>query len=171
MRAGRECFSHTFPTARAVLARVMWGNCYHDYPMHRCIVFHPAQESSPGGIVNTLGKHVVLDHVADLKLFIGNQVVRRDKRVCLFAGKILALPLHFQRRFRQSLAGFLPVLAPLFRAGKVPMQPLQLLFRFPIMTWVLNGLSVGVGIENLECLPSGSNFQPVCLYSTERVSC
>ena len=78
MRTGRECFLHTLPTARAVLARVVWRNRDHFYPMHHGVGLHPVQELSPCCIVETLGKFVVLDHVVDLKLFIGNQVVRRD---------------------------------------------------------------------------------------------
>src|SRR5713226_5538009 len=78
MRTGREGFLHTFPTARTVLARVVWRNRYHFYPMHHCVGLHPAEELSPGCIMNTLGKLVVLDHVPYLELFIGNQVVRRD---------------------------------------------------------------------------------------------
>jgi hypothetical protein len=61
--------------------------------------------------MDALGKCVVLDHVAYLEMFIGNQVVRRDKRVRLLPGKILTLPLHSQIRLCQFLSGFLAVLA------------------------------------------------------------
>ena len=43
--------------------------------------------------MNALGKVMVFDHVRYLEVFIGNQIARGDKRVCLFAGKIFTLPL------------------------------------------------------------------------------
>ncbi len=49
-------------------------------------------------IMNTLGEMMVFDHIAYLKLLIGNQIVRGDERACLFAGKVFTLPLHFQIR-------------------------------------------------------------------------
>src|SRR5271167_1293814 len=105
MCPGGECFLHTFPTARTILACVLWGNGYHCYLMHDCIGLDPPKELSPCCIMDALGKVMVLDHIAYLEVFIGNQVVRRDKRVRLFAGKILTLPLHFQICLCQPLAG------------------------------------------------------------------
>ena len=84
--------------------------------MHDAVGFHPVEELSPCRIMDTLGKFMVLDHIADLKVFIGNQVVRRDERACRFAGKIFTLPLHFQIGFGQALSGFLAVLALLLLA-------------------------------------------------------
>jgi hypothetical protein len=44
--------------------------------MHRSIGFDPGDEFTPTGDVNTLGEMMVFDHVAYLKLLIGNQIVR-----------------------------------------------------------------------------------------------
>ncbi len=109
MRARTERLAHPFPTARAILTGVLWGNCYHVDAMHCCIVVHPSQELPPGRVVNTFGECAVLHHVGYLKVFIGNQIARRDERACLFAGKVFTLPLHFQIRFCQVLPGFLSI--------------------------------------------------------------
>ena len=47
--------------------------------------------------MNALGQFAVLDQVADLKVFVGNQVVRRDQRVRRLSGEIFTLPLHASR--------------------------------------------------------------------------
>jgi len=52
----------------------------------------PLQEDPQPAIMNALCQFAVADHIADLKVLIGNQVARRDQRVCLFAGKIFTLP-------------------------------------------------------------------------------
>jgi len=109
MCPGRERFLHSFPTARAILAGILWGNCYHFYPMHHGIGLHPAEELSPGCIMDTLSQLVVLDHVPYLKVFVGNQVVRRDKRVRRFPSEIFTLPLDLQIGFRQLFPGFLTI--------------------------------------------------------------
>ncbi len=77
--------------------------------MQQPIVVEPAHEDPPTSIMDTLGQVPVADHVADLKVLIGNQVVRRDQRVCLFAGKIFALPVHLQIAFRQCCSGLLAI--------------------------------------------------------------
>src|SRR5215467_1364547 len=86
MCPGGECFLHALPTARTILACVLCRDGYHSYPMDESIGLDPIEELSPRCIMDALGKCVVLDHVAYLQVFIGNQIVRCDKRVCLFAG-------------------------------------------------------------------------------------
>ena len=118
--------------------------------MHYGIGLHPAQELSPGGIMDTLGKLVIPDHVAYLKVFIDNQVVRRDQRVRRFAGEIFTLPLHFQITFCQGLSGFLAVLAPLGLARNKAMQAVEMLFGLPIMPGVVYGVAIGIRVEAFE---------------------
>ena len=52
------------------------------------------------------GKAVSADAVANRQVVGGDQVVRRDQRARLFAGKVFALPLPLQMRSRQLLLGF-----------------------------------------------------------------
>jgi hypothetical protein len=78
--------------------------------MEKPVVLHPAQERSPARVVDAFREMAVALQVAYLQVLEGNQVVRADKRACLFAGKILALPLDLQIRLRQSFSGFLSVL-------------------------------------------------------------
>src|SRR5579864_7013397 len=99
MRPGGERLLDTLSTARTILTRVLWGNGNDRHIVHDAVGFHPTEELPPGSIMDTLGKFMVLDQVADLKVFVGNQVVRRDKRVRRLASEIFTLPLHFQRRF------------------------------------------------------------------------
>ncbi len=111
MGPGREGFLDALSTARTVLTGVLWRNGDHLYSMHHAVGLHPVEELPPCCVMDTLGKLMILDQVADLKLFIGNQVVRRDKRVRCFPSEIFTLPLHFQVRFSQVLSGLLAVLA------------------------------------------------------------
>ncbi len=73
--------------------------------MHRSIGFHPCDELPPARIMNALSQVMVLDQVPYLQVFIGNQIVRCDQRVCRLPGKIFTLPLDFQIPLGESLAG------------------------------------------------------------------
>src|SRR6266851_3885564 len=88
--------------------------------------------------------------VADGKVLIGNQVARRDQRVCLFAGKIFTLPLHFQMLFGQSLSGLLSIGRFLLCTRETASQSLEFLLSFAIMARVGYGVSFGVGQETLK---------------------
>src|SRR5438876_503851 len=85
-------------------AIVRWHGDDRDI-MQEAVTGKPLQEDSPTSVMNALRQFAVADHVGYLKVLIGNQVARRDQRVCLFAGKIFTLPLHFQMLFGQSLSG------------------------------------------------------------------
>jgi hypothetical protein len=150
MRPGGERFLDALPTARTVLTRILWwdGNDWHI--MHDAVGFHTDEELTPGSIMNALGKLLVLNQVADLKVFVGNQVVRRDKRVRRLTSEIFTLPLHFQRRFRQALSGLLAVLALLLFARYLPMETFEFRLSLAIMAWVRNLISVGVSVEDFQ---------------------
>ena len=47
---------------------------------------------------------MVLDHVRYLQVFIGNQVVRRDQRVCRLPGKIFTLPTELSNSLSLNVA-------------------------------------------------------------------
>src|SRR5437879_4461299 len=93
MRANAQGFLHNRPTRGTVLTGVVGGYCYDRDCMQCGVVVYPQEKPSPASIVNTLGKVAVSSHIANLQLFKGNQVVRRDERVCLLSGKIFTLPL------------------------------------------------------------------------------
>ena len=44
--------------------------------------------------MKALGEVMVLEEVAYLQVFMGNQVVRRDERVRRLTGEVFALPMH-----------------------------------------------------------------------------
>src|SRR5713226_2349232 len=129
--------------------------------MQRTIIVEPPQEETPPDVMDAFGKMPVFRHVPNLKVFIGNQVVRRDERVCLLAGKIFTLPLHLQIALCQCLSGLLAVLAPLVLAGEVSMQAFEFLFRFAIVARVLNHVAVGVSQEGLKT-HINAHFFPRC---------
>ena len=97
VRPDAERLLHDRTAVRAFLAGEMGWDCNHRDIMQERVSVKPLQEDPPTGIMDRFGKFAVADHIADLKVFIGNQVARRDQRVCLFAGKIFALPLHFSQ--------------------------------------------------------------------------
>src|SRR5262249_8324644 len=68
------------------------------------IILLPVPEAAPARIRAGLGPPAVLDEVADLQVFQGHQVARRDERVRLRAGEILALPLEVPRGPGQGLS-------------------------------------------------------------------
>ena len=75
--------------------------------------------------MNALCQFAVANHVADLKVLIGNQVARQDQRVCLLAGKISALPLDFQMLLGQGFSGFFSIGRFLLFARKASLEPFE----------------------------------------------
>src|SRR5260370_4491524 len=106
--------------------------------MQEPIAGKPLQKDSPSCIMDRLGKLTVTDHILDLKVFIGNQVARRDERVCLLSGKILTLPLDFQMLLGQLLAGFISVRRFLLLAGKSAPESFESRFCLTVVPGVLN---------------------------------
>ncbi len=72
---GERLLDHR-PTSTTFLACELWGYSNDRDRMHPSIGFDPADERSPSCIMNALGKVTMLDHVAYLKVLIGNQIVR-----------------------------------------------------------------------------------------------
>ena len=93
------------PHAATILTRESWLNRYNGNVMDMSIVGEPRQETAPGGITDALCQLPILNQVAYLEVFIGNQIVRCDERVCRLAGKIFTLPVDFQIRLCQLLDG------------------------------------------------------------------
>lgn len=133
---------HECSALRTLLAGEMGGNRDDRNVMQNPIVVHPLEENPPSSIMDTLGEMVIANHIANLKVFIGNQVVRRDQRVCLFAGKIFTLPLNLQIALCQGFSSPLAVLAPLMLARELAMQALEFLFSFSIVARVLNRVAL-----------------------------
>ena len=150
MCSGGEGLLDTLPTARTVLAGVLWCNGDDWHIMHDAVGLDPVQKLAPCRIMDALGQFAVLDQVADLQVFVGNQVVRRDERVRRFASEIFTLPLHFQRRFRQSLSGLLAVLALFLFTRDAPMETLEFRLGLSVVALVFNGIPIGVGVEELQ---------------------
>src|SRR5581483_5645673 len=100
--------------------------------------FDPLEENSPSCIMNRFSQFAVAYHIPDLKVFIGNQVARRDIRVCRLSGKILTLPLNFQMLLSQLFSGFLSVSRSLLFARESSLEPLQFVLSFAVVTGVLN---------------------------------
>ena len=87
----------------------------------------------------------ILDEVADLQVFKGNQIVRLDERVRLHAGEIFMLPLDLQMRFSQLLSGLGAILRAFLLAGKAAMQGLELLLGLAQIARILDGVAVRIG--------------------------
>ena len=103
MGADTERFGYPFRTAAAiseqattVLTGELWRHGQAGNGLHGGNVLHPPQEASPGGIVDGLRQVMILYQIADLQVFEGNQVARRDERACLLSGKVFTLPLDVQ---------------------------------------------------------------------------
>ena len=112
--------------------------------MQERIVFHPLDEIPPASIMNGFGKFAVFDHISDLKVFIGNQVARRDERVCLFSGKILTLPLNFQMLRGQSFSGFLPIGRFLLFLREPSLETFESLFSFAVVPRIGDGVPIRI---------------------------
>ena len=109
-------------TSRASLGRVLGRDSDDRDAVEFGIIRHPQEEAPPCCIVQALGEAMVPHQIADLEVFMGNQVVRRDERARPFAGEVLALPLHLQMRFRQLLLG-LPIV---MRLGLLRLSALRI---------------------------------------------
>ena len=104
MGSGTQGLFDPGATFTTILAREMRRNRYDRNIVDRAIVLDPPEKATPRGITDGLGQVVVLDQIGDLEILVGNQVVRRDKRVCRFPSKIFTLPTDLEIR----LAEFLP---------------------------------------------------------------
>src|SRR5262245_27983298 len=113
MGADGEAFPDPEATPTAILARVGRRDRHDRDTVKAPIVADPREEQAPTSIMNTLGEVVILHHVLDVQVFVGNQVVRRDQRTCLFHGEVFTLPTHFLVASSEALAGFATVLAAL----------------------------------------------------------
>ena len=118
--------------------------------MQEGIAVDPLQENPPASIMDRLGELAITNHILDLKMFIGNQVVRRDERVCLFSGKIFTLPLNFQMLLGNSFSRLLPVRRFLLFARESSLEPIELRLRSAVVPGVLDRGSLGVSQEALE---------------------
>lgn len=104
MCTNRKRLLHCCSAQRTILRGVLGSNCNHRDIMHMPIVLQPTNEGSPSCIMDRFSEFAVAYHVPDLKVFIGNQVARRDIRVCYFPSKILTLPLDFQMLLGKSFS-------------------------------------------------------------------
>src|SRR2546429_201652 len=69
-------------TVGAFLAGIVRWHGDDGDSMQEPIAGEPLQEDPPSCIMDGFSQLAITDHILDLKVFIGNQVVRRDKRVC-----------------------------------------------------------------------------------------
>src|SRR5437660_7964808 len=145
-----ERLVHDSVAIRTFLASIVRWHSNHRNGMQVCIALDPLEENSPSGIMDRFGKLAVADHVLNLKVFIGNQVVRADERVCHLSGQILTLPLDFQMLLGQLLAGFHTIGRFLLLAGKSPLESFESRLCFAIVPGIGDGISLGVGQETLE---------------------
>jgi hypothetical protein len=109
--------------------------------MQEPIALDPLQEDPPSCVMDRFGKLAVLDHILELSVFIGNQVARRDQRVCHLSGKIFTLPLDFQMLLGQSFFGLLPISRFLVFTGKSSLEELEFLLCFAVVLGVLNSIA------------------------------
>ena len=142
VRPHREGLLDDPPTSATCLTGEGGFHRQHRDRMKHPIVLHPAQERAPSRIVDGLGEVPVALHVPYLQVLKGNQVARRDERVRLFAGKILALPLDLQIRFRKALPGFLPVVRLLLLAREPTVELFEPLLRLAVVARVVEGTPV-----------------------------
>jgi hypothetical protein len=137
-------------TARAVLTGEMWRYCYDRDVMHGSIRFHPGQEIAPTGIMDALGEMLILDEVAYLEVFKGNQIARGDERVRRLAGEIFTLPLNLEGRFCQPLPGLLTVGRAFLFARDLTVQTLQAFLGLAVIPGVLYTLPLGISVVDTQ---------------------
>ena len=125
MRSHTERLFDACATGATILAGEVGRNRYHRNVVYFPVVVDPCKELPPGCIADRFGEVMVLDHVTDRKLFIGNQVVRRDKRVRLLSGEIFTLPLYLQMSLSKFLLCLFTVLGLLGTFGMFALKFLQ----------------------------------------------
>src|SRR5438034_963535 len=108
--------------------------------MHSAIVFQPADKRSPSCIMDRFSKFPIAYHIADLKVFIGDQIVRSDVRVCRLSGKILTLPLDLQMLLGKCFSGFLSISRFLLFLGEPSLETFEPLLSFAIVSGILDCL-------------------------------
>src|SRR5260370_33075426 len=89
----------------------------------------------------------MLDEDGDLQVFVGNHVVRDDKRPRLLTSEVLTLPANLEIAFRQSLDGFPAILRTFLLAVFAAVQALQVRLLLAQETGVLSCCAPGGGGE------------------------
>src|SRR5690349_21745542 len=93
---------------------------------------------------------MVLYHVAYLEVFIGNQIARCDKRICRLPGKIFTLSTYLQVLSSKSLPCFLSISRFFLFLGESSLETPETIFRLPIVSWVLDGITERISQEHFE---------------------
>ncbi len=150
MRPHAQRFLHHGATVGALLTGVVRWYCNDRDVMQEAVVSKPVQEDAPANVMNAFCQFAVVYHVADLKVLIGNQVVRRDQRVCLFTGKIFTLPLNLQMLLGKSFSCFLAIGRLHLFARMSSLESFESLFSFAVVSWVRYRVALGVGQEGFE---------------------
>src|SRR5947207_2887945 len=88
---------HHAPAARgAVLAGIRRRNGHDDFAEYPTVVDQPEQKGTPRRVVNALGEMMVLDEVAHLQVFVGDQVVRPNERTGGLRREVFTPPGYLQ---------------------------------------------------------------------------
>jgi hypothetical protein len=86
----------------------------------------------PSRILDALGEVVILDHVADLQVFVTDHISGAHKRERRLVMKVLSLAAHPLMRFRQRRHGLAMASAALLTAAHTPLRGLERAFGFAI---------------------------------------
>ena len=91
-----QCLFHPVAAAATFLRCVRRGYFPDSFRSFFRFRLKCLDESSPRGVIDSLGKMMVLDHPFYVQVFNGNFVILPQEVQRFFMREVLALPLHFQ---------------------------------------------------------------------------
>ncbi len=150
MRTHTEGFFDHGSTGTTVLTGVVGCHGNHRDVVQERRVVEPLEEDPPTSIMDRFSQFAISDHIADGKVFIGNQVARRDQRACLLSGKIFTLPLHLQMLLGKSFPCFLAIGRLLLFARESSLESLESFLSSPMMSRVGYAVSLRISQEAQE---------------------
>ena len=89
------------------------------------LIFKDVEECAPTGVHDALRHMMVLDHVGDLKVFNGNQLIALGVRFRGLEMVIAALPVDLQVRLRHVLRSLTASMTALLASAQMALLPSQ----------------------------------------------
>jgi hypothetical protein len=110
------------------LAGIGWWNGNGDFRKHLAKIFQPHPKLIPRCVVDPFSQTMILHHILDSQVFVGDNIVGCDDAPCKFYCMVFTLPTYLEMAFTQNLSGFSTIIGTFYFARNTPLASLKNLF-------------------------------------------
>ncbi len=150
MRTNTQTLLDEFATLAALLRGEVRIHANHLMSSLFSFGFKDVEKGTPRGIHDGLRKMMVLDHIRDVKVLNGNMMVLLGVVFGRLKVEITALTIDLQMGLGHEPCGDTAAMTALLAPTQGTLLASKRFVRAAIVTWVLNGLTVGVGKEDFQ---------------------